>query len=132
MFQTINNRIQCPEVKLNNKAVERVRKFKFLGVWLDEYLNWNHHISHISSKVSRINDSCIVSITLCIDSLQYNYFVSVYMSYQCDTNYDLCMQCIGKLSTLVEESCTNNIVILGDFNATLKSVFEGELVLDMC
>ena len=41
------------------------------------------------------------------------------------------MQCIGKLSTLLEESCTNNIVILGDFNATLNSVFESEL-LEMC
>ena len=41
------------------------------------------------------------------------------------------MQCIGKLSTLIEESCTNNIVILGDFNATLNSVFESEL-LEMC
>ena len=30
------------------------------------------------------------------------------MPYQCDKNYDLyIMQCIGKLSTLIEESCTN-------------------------
>ena len=48
MFRTINKRIQYPEVKLNNIAIERVSKFKFLGIWLDEYLNWNHHISHIS------------------------------------------------------------------------------------
>ena len=48
MFCTINKRIQYPEVKLNNIAIERVSKFKFLGIWLDEYLNWNHHISHIS------------------------------------------------------------------------------------
>ena len=39
------------------------------------------------------------------------------------------MQSIGKLSTLIEESCTNNNVILGDFNATLNSVFEGELFM---
>ena len=48
MFRTINKRIQYPEMKLNNIAIERVSKFKFLGIWLDEYLNWNHHISHIS------------------------------------------------------------------------------------
>ena len=53
------------------------------------------------------------------------------MPYQCDENYDLYMQCIGKLSTLIEESCINNIVILGDLKATLNSVFEGEL-LEMC
>ena len=47
--------------------------------------------------------------------------------------YDLYMQCIGKtkLSTLIEESCSNNLVILGDYNATLNSVFESEL-LEMC
>ena len=55
MFRTINKRIEYPVVKLNNIAMEQVSKFKFLGIWLDEYLNWNHHISHISIKLSRIN-----------------------------------------------------------------------------
>ena len=44
MFRTINKRIQYPEVKMNNIAIERVSKIKFLGIWLDEYLNWNHHM----------------------------------------------------------------------------------------
>ena len=52
MFRTINKCIQYPEVKLNIITIERVSKFKFLGIWLDEYLNWNHHIS---IKLSRIN-----------------------------------------------------------------------------
>ena len=55
MFRTINKRSHYPEMKLNNIAIERVSKFKFLGIWLDEYLNLNHHISHISIKLSRIN-----------------------------------------------------------------------------
>ena len=33
MFRTINKRIQYPEVKLNNIAIERVSKFKFLGIY---------------------------------------------------------------------------------------------------
>ena len=82
------------------------------------------------AEFHNFNDSRIVGITLFIDNLQYD-FISVYMPYQCDENYDLYMQCISKLSTLLEESCTNNIVILGDFNATLNSVFESEL-LKMC
>ena len=32
MFRTINKRIQYPEMKLNNIAIERVSKFKFLGI----------------------------------------------------------------------------------------------------
>ena len=76
------------------------------------------------------NDSRIVGITLCIDNLQYD-FISVDRFYQCDANYDLYLQCIGKLSTLIKYSYTNNIVILSDFNATLNSVFKGEL-LEIC
>ena len=82
------------------------------------------------AEFHNFSDSRIVGITLSIDNLQYD-FISVYMPYQCDENYDLYMQCISKLSTLIEESCTNNIVILGDFSATRNSVFEGEL-LEMC
>ena len=55
MFRTINKRIQYSEVKLNNIAIERVSKFKFFGIWLDKYLNWNHNVSHFSIKLSRIN-----------------------------------------------------------------------------
>ena len=42
-------------MKLNNIAIKQVSKFNFLGIWLDVYLSWNHHISHISTKLSRIN-----------------------------------------------------------------------------
>ena len=57
------------------------------------------------------NDSRIVGITSCINNLQYN-FISIYMPYQCDEYYALHMQCIGKISTLIEESCNDNIIIM--------------------
>ena len=69
MFRTINKRIQYPEMKLNNIAIERVSKFKFLGIWLDEYLNWNHHISHISIKLSRINGTMSRLKRICPQSI---------------------------------------------------------------
>ena len=46
------------------------------------------------AEFHNFNDSRIVGITLCIDNLQYD-FISVYMPYQCDENYDLYTQCIG-------------------------------------
>ena len=69
MFRTINKRIQYPEMKLNNIAIERVSKFKFLGIWLDEYLNWNQHISHISIKLSRINGTMSRLKQICPQSI---------------------------------------------------------------
>ena len=38
---------------LSNVLIERVHVTKFLGVHLDEDLNWKYHISQISLKVSR-------------------------------------------------------------------------------
>ena len=34
-------------------------------------------------------------------------FISVYMPYQCDDNYELFMEYVGKLSALIEESPTS-------------------------
>ena len=69
MFRTINKRIQYPKMKLNNIAIERVSKCKFLDIWLDEYLNWNHHISHISIKLSRINGTMSRLKQICPQSI---------------------------------------------------------------
>ena len=38
------------EVILRNEVVQRVNKAKFLGVIVDELLNWKDHISMISQK----------------------------------------------------------------------------------
>ena len=53
------------------------------------------------------------------------------MPYQCDNNYDMFVEYIGKTSSLIEESATNNLIVLGDFNAAVDTVFECEL-LEMC
>ena len=54
-------------------------------------------------------------------------FISVYMPYQCDDNFEMFMEYIGKISALIEESPTSNIAIVGDFNAALDTQFEAEL-----
>ena len=53
------------------------------------------------------------------------------MPYQCDDNYDLFVEYIGKISSIIEESVTSNLIVLGDFNAAVDTVFESEL-LEMC
>ena len=39
----------------DNFKIERVKVTKFLGVHLEQTLNWSHHISEISKKLSKIN-----------------------------------------------------------------------------
>jgi hypothetical protein len=41
-------------VILNNCVLERVVSTKFLGVIVDDKLNWNEHISYVSLKISQI------------------------------------------------------------------------------
>jgi len=40
-------------VSIDGQAVERVEYTKFLGVFIDEKLNWKKHIEHIASKISK-------------------------------------------------------------------------------
>ena len=54
-------------------------------------------------------------------------FISVYMPYQCDDNFEMFMEYIGRISALIEESSTNIIAIVGDFNAAIDTQFEAEL-----
>lgn len=43
-----------PPVYFENKVVEQVSQVKFLGVYVDEYLNWKTHIEFVSTNLSKI------------------------------------------------------------------------------
>ena len=55
----------------------------------------------------------------------------MYLPYQCPDNYDLYVEYLGKLSTIVEDCHSTKIAIIGDFNATVSTAFEYE-VLELC
>ena len=40
-------------LKIDNKEISMVKKTKFLGVYIDDKLNWKDHILYISSKIAR-------------------------------------------------------------------------------
>ena len=52
------------------------------------------------------------------------------MPYKCPDNQELYMEYIGKISALVEDSSTSNVILLGDFNAGINTLFETELMCD--
>ena len=41
-------------IKANDKYLKQTSYCKFLGIWIDENLNWKYHISQISNKLSKI------------------------------------------------------------------------------
>jgi len=70
----INNNIT-----IDGKLILRVKNVKFLGIYIDEHLTWNHHIQCISKKVAK-NVGIIrrVSYLLPINILRNLYFTLIY------------------------------------------------------
>ena len=54
LFGSRQNLGQSPNfcIQLHGKILENVRKFSYLGVFLDETLSWKDHVEYVSSKVS--------------------------------------------------------------------------------
>ena len=48
----MNNKIK---IKLNRKRLYRTPSVKYLGVKIDENLNWHHHINELTAKLNRAN-----------------------------------------------------------------------------
>ena len=42
-----------PDIRINDSPIERVTDFNFLGLQIDQHLNWNAHIQKSSNKISR-------------------------------------------------------------------------------
>ena len=50
-----NDAIDSFKVTYSGTQLQRVQSIKFLGIYIEESLNWSEHISHISKKISKIN-----------------------------------------------------------------------------
>ena len=42
-----------PNLEINGHEIERVTEFDFLGLTIDEHMNWNAHVQKISNKIAR-------------------------------------------------------------------------------
>jgi hypothetical protein len=45
--------LSFPSIRINNQSLERVRKFKLLGVIINDKLSWGDHVEYICSKTSK-------------------------------------------------------------------------------
>ena len=75
---------KLPMLVLNNTTLERVNSIKFLGVVLDENINWNRHIELVENKISKNIDKLYrASVYLDKESLKSIYFAFIhsYISY---------------------------------------------------
>ena len=52
-YQKIMCDDDIPKLIINDAVIERVREFNFLGLTINESLNWSSHCSKIANKISR-------------------------------------------------------------------------------
>ncbi len=48
----LKKHINASHLVIDGDVIDRVLNFQFLGLTLDEYLNWKGHINKISNKIS--------------------------------------------------------------------------------
>ena len=66
-------------IKLNEQAIPLVSNTKFLGVFLDDTLNWKHHIANLHNKLTANKHLIRVNKTLLtIDALRKIYFAHIH------------------------------------------------------
>ncbi len=53
IFHKPQKRVKSLQLTMNNGVIERVSNFDFLGLTLNEHLNWKSHIDKIANKISR-------------------------------------------------------------------------------
>ena len=52
LYMTISSPQQANKLKLYVHSVEEKNNIKYLGIYMDNNLNWTSHIQHINSKIS--------------------------------------------------------------------------------
>jgi hypothetical protein len=84
LFHMPNKTVEYPTICINGHEIEFVKNFNFLGIILDQHINWRSHLTHISKKISKtIGIMCKVKNYLPTSALLhiYNSLVLSYLNY---------------------------------------------------
>ena len=78
-FMIISNRREANQrfqIKINGHALERCSSYKYLGLFIDNGLNWKNHVNHVCQKISK---ACgiISKLRHCVD---FNTLKTVYFA----------------------------------------------------
>ena len=91
------------ELKIEGETISEVTKTKFLGVIIDNRLNWQHHINFISSKVAK-GIGIIIKVRKVLDNKSllslYYAFIYPYLMYCYHVWENACSVYLNKLNVL--------------------------------
>ena len=79
-----NSKYETPSIEINNEKISEVKECKFLGVMLDNELNWKAHCNYIKNKLSKsigiLSKARKVVDKSCMKTLYYS-FIHPYLLY---------------------------------------------------
>ena len=84
VFHTAQKRIIPLQLFIDNTQIEKAHEFNFLGLTLNEHMNWKSHINNLSNKISRsigILNKLKHFIPLKTKVLIYNSLILSYLNY---------------------------------------------------
>ena len=68
-------------IKINNKPLEKCTSYKYLGIFIDDKLNWKKHIEYVCKKVSKACGA-LAKIRHCTEvNLQREIYYALFYSY---------------------------------------------------
>jgi hypothetical protein len=99
-FSMFTNKKMVPNVtlNLNGKEISRVAVAKYLGMYLDENLNWAHHVEYVIKKLVKLKGALYYLANVvnkqCITQIYYAY-VFPYIKYGVEV-YGTCSESVMK------------------------------------
>ena len=128
LFQPQNRAQACnplPNITINGEQIEQVPEQKFLGVYIDQRLNWKYHINHKNNQLSR-NIGVISRLKnfLPCKTLQiiYNSIIMPHLSYGVIAWGNTCKREIKRMSSLQKRAI--RIIHKKKFNSHTGPLFK--------
>ena len=117
-------------LKLNNIFLERCSTYKYLGIFLDEKLNWKRHINYVCEKLGRVC-GYFAKLRHCVNTetmkMAYNALVSSRLTY-CNLVWgDACDSVLQPLKTMLNRIV--RIICFAPFHANNVEQFYEHLKL---
>jgi len=126
----VNNNIN--DINLAGKVIQKSRTAKFLGIWVDDELEWDKHIDYISKKIA--SGSYVINATkriLTSNNLKLLYFslVHSHLSYGTLIWGSAVKYRIRKLE-IKQKQCLRNICN-AKYNIDTTSLFKKQSILKL-
>ena len=121
LFNAGNKTLYPFEIKIDYISIERVYVFNFLGLIMDEHLNWKSHVEKISNKCSKtigVLNKLKYFLPLTVKLILYNSLILPHLNYGIMTWGYKC----DRINKLQKKAI--RIVSLSKYNAHTEPIFK--------